>query len=104
MKDWPARIPLIEEIPTFSLPIQIFERFKDEANSFFLESVYTQNLLTQPLHGFNWNKFHLGRYSFIGKDPFLIFKSKGKRVTVKNSSRVEIIKGNPPSATSSADV
>jgi len=92
MKDWPKGIPLVEEIPADFSPLQIFETFADEKNTFFLDSVRTPDLEKK---GFNWNRFGLGRFSFIGREPFLIFKSKGKRVTVEGVSGVETVKGNP---------
>jgi len=56
------RSPLIEEIETTLSSVDIFRIFKDEPYVFFLDS------------GMDHQK--LGRYSFIGFDPFLVFRSK----------------------------
>jgi len=37
----------------------------------------------------------LGRYSFIGVDPFLMIKSEGNRVSLEEDGRVKTMDGNP---------
>lgn len=37
----------------------------------------------------------LGRYSFIGVDPFLMIKSEGKRVSLEEDGKIRTIDGNP---------
>jgi len=37
----------------------------------------------------------LGRYSFIGVDPFLMIKSQGNKVTLEEDGKIKIIDGNP---------
>ncbi|MFH1897938.1 MAG: aminodeoxychorismate synthase component I [Candidatus Desantisbacteria bacterium] len=59
--------PLIENIP-FIDPARVFPIFKDYKYSFFLDS--------------GMSKYGLGQYSFLGFDPFLIFKSKGENVEI----------------------
>lgn len=61
---------LLHEIP-FVNPIQIFSLFEQERYSFFLDS--------------GTNKYDLGRYSFIGFSPFMVFKSKGTRIEIRGS-------------------
>lgn len=56
---------LIEEIP-FQDPVSIFYPFKDEEYGFLLESAAISK--------------DIGRFSFIGRDPFLVIKSKGNRI------------------------
>ncbi len=63
-----SRIPIYKKIDTNLLPFQAFGRIKNEKNSFLLESA----------------RFHqtTGRYSFLGTEPFLIFKSKADKIEV----------------------
>jgi len=72
---------LLEEVVNPLSPPQAFEVFKDRPFSFFLDS------------GMDPEK--LGRYSFIGSDPFLILRSRGDRIALHYGDRKEIIKGNP---------
>ena len=72
---------LLEEVATPLSPSQAFEVFKDRPFSFFLDS------------GMDPEK--LGRYSFIGSDPFLVLRSRGKQIALLYGDRQEIIKGNP---------
>lgn len=76
-------IPIIKEIyADMETPISIFKRFKNEEYSFLLESVEG---------GEKW-----ARYSIIGRDPFLIFKSYNDNCIVKHKdSEDESIIGNP---------
>ncbi|MBC7342762.1 MAG: aminodeoxychorismate synthase component I [Clostridia bacterium] len=52
---------IIKEIP-YKDPVLLFETFRERPFSFFLDS--------------GMNAGRLGRYSLIGSDPFLVFKSK----------------------------
>jgi len=72
---------LLEEVATPLSPSQVFEAFKDRPFSFFLDS------------GMDPEK--LGRYSFIGSDPFLVLKSRGDRIALIYADRQEIIIGKP---------
>ncbi len=72
---------LLEEVATPLSPPQAFEIFKDRPFSFFLDS------------GMDPQK--LGRFSFIGSDPFLVLKSRGDRLALLYGDRQEIITGNP---------
>jgi len=75
------RRPLIEEV---SFPLsapEAFEHFKDRPFSFFLDSGMAHE--------------SLGRYSFIGSDPFLILKSRGNDITLDWGDRQERISGSP---------
>jgi len=75
------RHPLVEEVSTSLTAPQAFELFKDRPFSFFLDS------------GMDTEK--LGRYSFIGSDPFLVLRSRGKRIELLQGGRQEVINGNP---------
>ncbi len=59
----------------------LFRLLADEPHCFFLDS------------GMNARK--LGRYSFIGSQPFLVFRSKGSSLQLDWGDRVEEWKGNP---------
>ncbi len=37
----------------------------------------------------------LGRYSFMGSDPFLVMRSRGKEISVTRDGLSEIRQGNP---------
>jgi para-aminobenzoate synthetase component 1 len=75
------REPLVEEIATNLSPSDLFELFRGEPFSFFLDS------------GMDPKK--LGHYSFMGSNPFLVLSSRGRRVTINRWGEREEIKGNP---------
>ncbi len=76
------RYPLLEEIYTPLTAPQCFELFKDRPFSFFLDS------------GMDPGK--LGRYSFMGSDPFLVLRSRGEEISLSHSNgKQKIIQGNP---------
>ncbi|MGB2854914.1 MAG: aminodeoxychorismate synthase component I [Dehalococcoidia bacterium] len=75
------RYPLIEEVSTSLTAAEAFELFKDRHFSFFLDS------------GMDPEK--LGRYSFLGSDPFLVLKSRGEKVALIYGDRKEVVVGNP---------
>jgi anthranilate/para-aminobenzoate synthase component I len=64
-------VPLYHEI-TFSSPQSLYEHFKS-SNSFLLESVKGPK--------------KIARYSFIGFDPFLIFKAKNRYMELEASGK-----------------
>lgn len=73
--------PLVEQIQTPLTSCEAFELFKDRPYSFFLDS--------------GMGKSNLGRYSFIGSDPFLVFKSKGSRIEIVQGPTKFRLEGNP---------
>jgi len=75
------RYPLIAEVSTLITAAEVFELFHERPFSFFLDS------------GMDPEK--LGRYSFIGSDPFLILKSYGSDTTLISPNEKECRKGNP---------
>ena len=74
--------PAIEELKNSLEPLALFRSIKDLPYSFFLDSVCDPK--------------KLGRYSFIGCDPFLVFRSKGDNVTLEwSDGSNEELKANP---------
>lgn len=73
--------PLIEELDPPLSPLQAFMAARDEPFLFFLDS------------GMDPQK--LGRFSFIGFDPFLLLKSKGERITIRDAGEEREIRGDP---------
>jgi para-aminobenzoate synthetase component 1 len=76
-----ARAPLIEEIYTGLSPLSLFELFRHEPYCFFLDS--------------SMDPQKLGRYSFMGANPFLVMSSRGKRIILTEEGMPAIIKGDP---------
>ncbi len=75
------RYPLVEEIYTSLTPPEAFELFHDQLHSFFLDS--------------GMDPLRLGRFSFIGTDPFLVMRSRGNQVTIIRQDDEESRLGNP---------
>lgn len=75
------RYPLITEITTQLTAAEAFQILHGRPFSFFLDS--------------GMNPEDLGRYSFIGSDPFLVLKSHGMEITLISSHKNESIRGNP---------
>ena len=75
------RYPLVQEVSTSLKAPEAFELLKDRPFCFFLDS------------GMDTEK--LGRYSFMGSDPFLLLKSRGKEITLLYGDRQEKVIGNP---------
>ena len=75
------RRALIEEVSTALTAPEAFEHFKDHRFSFFLDS--------------GMDHENLGRYSFIGSDPFLVLTSRGSQVTLHYRDKRERVVGNP---------
>ncbi|GGE11337.1 anthranilate synthase component I [Marinithermofilum abyssi] len=80
-----STIPLCKTIfADTETPIGLYRRLKNRNYSFLLESAEG---------GEKW-----GRYSFIGTDPFLIFRSKGQRITVQEGTNVRRYSSERPLA------
>ncbi len=73
--------PIIEEISLSKSAFGIYQLFSEEPYSFFLDS------------GMDPKK--LGRFSFIGIEPFLLFKSKGSDIFVDCQGWKKHFRGNP---------
>ena len=75
------RYPLVEEIFTpFTAP-ELFELVKDNPYSFFLDS--------------GMDPRRLGRYSFLGSEPFLVISSRGSEITLVRGQEHEVQHANP---------
>jgi len=73
---------LIEEIENNIPPHLLFEKLQNLPYSFFLDSVTGRE--------------RLGRFSFLGCEPFLVFKSKGDSISLEwNDGRKESLRSNP---------
>ena len=75
------RCPLVEEVSTSLTAPEVFELIKDDPYSFFLDS------------GMDPPK--LGRFSFVGRSPFLVMRSRGGEITLVQGSEQEVQPGNP---------
>ena len=73
--------PLIEEVFTSLSASEVFELIKDNPHSFFLDS--------------GMDPQRLGRYSFMGSNPFLVMSSKGSEITFVHGDEQEVQYGNP---------
>jgi para-aminobenzoate synthetase component 1 len=71
----------IEEINTTLQPMQIYKLISVLEYSFFLDSAMDPE--------------HLGRYSFIGAEPFLRLSSKGNNTEVWEKGQQIVLNGNP---------
>ena len=71
----------IKEIETTLKPFEVFKAFSEDKGCFFLDS------------GMDPNK--LGRYSFIGSQPFLLLKSKNKELELEENGVLHKEEGNP---------
>ena len=72
---------LIQEIKTDLNSFESYLLFKDQPYSFFLDSGRDPD--------------SLGRYSFIGADPLLVFTSKENDITVKTKMETKTVTGDP---------
>jgi para-aminobenzoate synthetase component 1 len=75
------RYPLIEEVSTPLTAAELFEPIKNRPYSFFLDS--------------GMDTRRLGRYSFLGSEPFLVMKSRGSEITLIRGQDYEVQHGNP---------
>jgi para-aminobenzoate synthetase component I len=75
------RYPLVEEVFTPLTAPELFELIKDNPYSFFLDS--------------GMDPQRLGRYSFLGSEPFLVMSSRGSEITLVRGREHEVQHGNP---------
>ncbi|MCH8863959.1 MAG: aminodeoxychorismate synthase component I [Chloroflexi bacterium] len=75
------RYPLVSEIQTQADVSSLFETFRGRPFSFFLDS--------------GMDPARLGRYSFMGSDPFLVLRSRGNEISLRREGVSEIRRGNP---------
>ncbi|MDP2920140.1 MAG: aminodeoxychorismate synthase component I [Dehalococcoidia bacterium] len=76
-----TRSPLIEELFTPHSPLTLFEYFRLQPHCFFLDS--------------SMDPQKLGRYSFMGADPFLLMSNRGRKITLQEHGQGTVIRGNP---------
>jgi para-aminobenzoate synthetase component 1 len=76
-----SRYPLIEEVFTPLTAVGLFELIKDRPYSFFLDS--------------GMDPQRLGRYSFLGSEPFLVMSSRGSEITLIRGQEHKVQRGNP---------
>ncbi|TET58074.1 MAG: aminodeoxychorismate synthase, component I, partial [Dehalococcoidia bacterium] len=75
------RYPLVEQVFTALTAPELFELIKDRPYSFLLDS------------GMDPKK--LGRYSFLGSEPFLVMSSRGSEITLVRGQERQVQHGNP---------
>ena len=75
------RLPLVVEIPNPPNSSQAFQAFQDRHFSFFLDS--------------GMDPQRLGRYSFMGSEPFLIMRSRARDITLISPQSEKAVSGNP---------
>jgi para-aminobenzoate synthetase component 1 len=75
------RYPLIEEIHNSLTAAETFKLFHSQHYSFFLDG--------------GMNPQRLGRYSFIGIEPFIVMSSRSNQVTIIQQDKQENEQGNP---------
>lgn len=73
--------PLLREIILAYSAEEVYSLFAGEENSVFLDSA-------MDVQG-------MGRYSFIGRDPFLVFTSKGSVISMRDAKGISSQEGNP---------
>jgi len=76
-----SEYPLIEEISMAPDAARCFEAFAPKPHSFWLDS--------------GMDKQKLGRWSFMGSDPFLVMRSIGGKITLIQAGAEEKKRGNP---------
>jgi len=74
-------VPVAKVLPQETQPLNLFERVASEKFAFFLDSA----------------RFHskTGRFSFMGFDPFIIFRSKNYKIELAKGDRREFYEANP---------
>lgn len=72
---------IIEKVDTKLTAFELFYAFKDDPYCFLLDS--------------SMQNERLGRYTFMGSSPFLVFKSKNENITITEGANIKSIKGNP---------
>ena len=76
-----GRFPLIEELKGVPEAPRCFDAMAGRPFSFFLDS--------------GMDPARLGRYSFMGSDPFLVLRSRGDNIKIIKDGVEEVVRGNP---------
>jgi para-aminobenzoate synthetase component 1 len=75
------RYPLIEEVASSLTAPELFELINGKPYSFFLDS--------------GMDPRRLGRFSFLGHEPFLVMSGRGSEITLITGQEREVQRGNP---------
>ena len=73
--------PILEELPEFLDPVSVYSALREEPYSAFLDS--------------GMDKEKLGRFSFIGYNPFMVARCKKEDIIILTEEGTERIKENP---------
>jgi para-aminobenzoate synthetase component 1 len=73
--------PLVRKFNSEILPVEVYQQLKNLPFSFFLDS--------------GMNPQGLGKYSFIGFDPFMTMESKGNQILLTSKDGKESFNGDP---------
>jgi len=77
----PTLTPFLKDYPLDISPGEVFTIFRETPWSFLLES--------------GMNLFQLGRFSFLGTDPFLTFRARGQRIEVREGDHSVTFEADP---------
>ena len=75
------RQPMVQQLPFHLKSLQAFELFRDKPFCFFPDS--------------GMDVQRLGRYSFMGCDPFMVLHSRGNRISIQTATGQQSIIGDP---------
>ncbi|MCX6695854.1 MAG: aminodeoxychorismate synthase, component I, partial [Candidatus Altiarchaeota archaeon] len=81
MKDWAADSVVLRELEGMGDPVGLFECLERRPYCFFLDSSLSDG--------------KTGRYSFIGAEPFMVFRSMWNRIELIKDGVVERTVGDP---------
>ena len=74
-------VPLVERLEQAANPATLFTRFRSAPYALLLDSA-----MPHP---------HLGRYSYLTADPFLVLRCRGRRIYLERDGRCEEAEGDP---------
>ena len=74
-------IPLLQPLTTRLKPAEVCELLRNDRHPFFLDS--------------GGDCRRLGRYSFLGSDPFLVFRHHRGRNEITGEDGTDVVRGNP---------
>ncbi|MEE9153090.1 MAG: hypothetical protein V3U42_03285, partial [candidate division NC10 bacterium] len=77
----PTLTPFLKEYPLTISPGEIFTLFREAPSSFLL--------------GSGMNHFQLGRFSFLGADPFLTFRARGQEIEIREDGHAVTFQADP---------
>jgi para-aminobenzoate synthetase component 1 len=77
----PTLTPFFREYPLNCSPGEAFPVFRESPWSFLLES--------------GMNRFQLGRFSYLGADPFLTFRARGQEIEIREDGHAVTFQADP---------